>query len=269
MNRLIGPEVRSELVRTRRRGVLLAWLGLSAVFAVLVNTVMFSVVSDDPARAGSGPGVAFPTLAQLQGPDGLTAGLGAASSLLGLVTLSFWAVLTATDYSTGLIRLLVSAQPRRWRLLAAKAVALSLWTVVATTVSLVACLAAAPASASAAGVDTAAWGRTGASGVAGAWVNLLLCLLAWGVLGLVLATASKSAAVAVSVGAGWVLLVEGVVGAVLDDLADRLPGATLSALARGGTPEVSYGDALLAGTSYVVVTLALAIVVVRRRDVTD
>src|SRR5664280_2154577 len=93
------------------------------------------------ARVGNAtpgaPGVAFPTLAEMESQAGLMAGLAAASNMFGIVTLSFWAVVTASDYSSGLIRLLVAAEPRRWRLLAGKVAALVIVTAAATTVAAV------------------------------------------------------------------------------------------------------------------------------------
>ena len=51
---------RSELVRMRRPGILLGWFGLTALFAVMVNTVMFSHgVAGSGAAAGS-PGRVIP-----------------------------------------------------------------------------------------------------------------------------------------------------------------------------------------------------------------
>lgn len=260
--------VRSELVRSRRRGVLLGWLGLTAVFAILANSVMFSAATGG-GGAPEGPGVAFPPLEVLQSAEGVTAGLGAAASMFGLVTLAFWAVLTATDYSTGLVRLLVSAQPRRGVLLAGKVLALSAWTAVAASVALVVNIVVAPLTAEAAGVSTQAWSAAGPAALAGAWLDLLLTLLVWGLLGLVLATLSRSAAIAVSVGAGWVLLVEGVVGAGLSGLADWLPGSALAALAQGGTASQSYGAAAATAAAYALTGLVVAHTVFARRDVTD
>ena len=128
--------VRSELTRLRQPRLLIIWFGLMALFAVMVNTVMitFSTGGGEACRPGA-PGVAFPTLAELESPSGLMAGLAAASSMFGIVTLSIWAVVTATDYGSGLIRLLVAAEPRRWRLLAGKVVALVILTAAATTVA--------------------------------------------------------------------------------------------------------------------------------------
>jgi len=64
----------------------------------------------------------------------------------------------ATDYSTGLIRILVQAEPGRIRLLAGKVVALIGWTAAATTVATIVTVCAAPVMAKVFGVSTDAWG---------------------------------------------------------------------------------------------------------------
>lgn len=262
-------EIRSELLRLRRRGVVLGWFGLTALFAVLINTVMFSTASEGSGPPDSGPGVSFPSLGTLQGSEGLVAGLGAASSILGVVTLSFWALATAGDFSSGLLRILASAQPRRWRLLAGKAVALALWTAVASTTALVANVIAAPVSARAAGVATDAW----TSGVAGTlvsgWLQLYLAMLVWGAVGLALAVAARSAAVAISVGVGYVLVVESVVSSAFENVGDWLPGSALTALAQGGTDALSFPVALIVGLAYTGLALGVATVLLTVRDITD
>lgn len=63
-------EIRSELIRLRRRGVVLGWFGLTALFAILINTVMFSTASKGSGPPDSGPGVSFPSLGTLQGSEG-------------------------------------------------------------------------------------------------------------------------------------------------------------------------------------------------------
>ena len=127
--------VRSELTRLGQLRTLLVWFGLMAVFAFMINAVMASVVGQAGAGGLPTPGVAFPTRQELEAPSGVMAGLSAASNMFGIVTLSLWAWFTAQDYSSGLIRLLVAAEPRRWRLLAGKGAALLLVTAVATTVA--------------------------------------------------------------------------------------------------------------------------------------
>lgn len=261
--------LRSELVRTRRPGVVLGWLGLTLLFAVLINSVLFSIVADSAGTPQDGPGVAFPSLAELRSADGLVAGMASGASFFGIVALAFWAIVAATDYTTGLIRLLVTAQPSRWRLLAGKVGALVLWTAAATTVALVACVVVAPIGAGSAGIDTGAWDDAAASTLVRAWLDLFGALVVWGTIGLVLATVLRSSSIAIGAGVGYVLVVEPVVEAAAQGVGDWLPGNTLTALAQGGTDAVSYGAALALGAAYVLGGLGLALAAVTRRDVTD
>jgi len=261
--------VRSELVRLRRPRLLLTWFALIAVFTVMINLVMFSSVGDGKALPAGAPGVVFPDAAALSGPQGLVAGLAAASSMLGVVTLSFWAVAVATDYSSGLIRLLVAAQPHRWRLLLGKVIALTLITAAATTVAAVVNIAVALPTAKAAGISTTNWATDLPSQVTGAWVNAFAALCVWGVLGLVLAVLARSAAIAISVGVGYVLVVESIVKMAATGSSHWLLGSTLSALANGGDPSLSYGASGGLGLLYVFIGLVLATVAFTRRDVTD
>ena len=261
--------VRSELTRLRQPRLLVTWFGLMTLFAVMINTIMVTYVSGGSSLPPGAPGVAFPTLAELESPSGLMSGLAAASSMFGVVTLSIWAVVTAGDYGSGLIRLLVAAEPRRWRLLAGKVVALVVLTAAATTVAAVVNVFAVMPAAGAAGISTAAWGTDLVPVVAGAWVNLFLALCAWGVLGLVIATLARSAAVVIAIGIGYVLVVESIVKMLEDVPSDWLLGTTLNAVASGGTATIAYGTALALALGYVTLGLVVAGVVFVRRDVTD
>lgn len=261
--------IHSELLRLRRPGLLAGWFGLMALFAVLVNLVMFSTAGKGGSLPPGAPGVSFPDAKALAGPDGLVAGLSAASSMFGVVTLSMWAVATATDYSSGLIRLLVSAQPHRWRLLIGKVVALTTVTAAATTVAMVVNMMVAGPAAGAAGISTSAWGAHPVSAVIDSWFDAFAAQLVWGVVGLVLAVLSRSSAVAIAVGVGYVLVVESVVKLAIGGSSDWLLGSTLNALARGGTATLGYASALGLALLYVTAGLALAGAVVTRRDVTD
>ncbi len=261
--------IRSELVRIRRPRLLLAWFGLVALFAMMVDTVMFGTASRGIELPPGAPGVSFPDAATLAGPDGLVAGLAAAANMFGVVTLSFWALATATDYGSGLIRLLVAAEPHRWRLLAGKVAILTAITAVATVVAAIVVVMTALPTAQAAGIDTSAWLSDPVAAIGRAWANAFLAMLAWGVIGLVLAVLTRSAAVAISVGVAYVLVVESIVKLALDDGAGWLPGSILNAIAAGGTVGLAYGTALALGAGYVIIGLLVATGVVIRRDVTD
>lgn len=260
--------VASELTRLAQVRTLLVWMGLMALFALMVNAVMATVVANAAPSALPTPGVSFPTRAELESPEGIVAGLGAASSIFGIVTLSAWAFFTAQDYSSGLIRLLVAAEPRRWRLLAGKVVALTGVTALAVSAATVANLLAAPM-VGVSGVSTAAWGTDLASVLAGGWLNLFLSQLVWGVLGLVIAILARSAMVAVAIGVGYVLVLESMLQMLDGAPTDQLLGTTLTTIAKGGTDAVSYGTAVVLAAAYVAIGLVLAVLVFSRRDVTD
>jgi ABC-2 type transport system permease protein len=91
----------------------------------------------------------------------------------------------------------------------------------------------------------------------------------WGVIGLVLAVVTRSSAIAISVGAGYVLVVESIVRQSLGDGANWLLGSTLNALASGGNQALTYASAATMGAVYIVVGLLVATVVLTRRDVSD
>lgn len=268
-----GPlmrELRSELVRLRRGSVILGWFGLVALASLMVNVVMFQVVGDP--RSGTpanGPGVSFPTVAELESPEGVVAGLTSATSLFGVITLAYWAITAAVDFSTGLIRLHVAAQPRRWRLLAGKTAALMLYTAAAALLALVLTILIAPVGAGRAGIDTATWSSDSIGVAARAYLDVVLALLVWGTVGLALGVLTRSAALATSVGIGYVLVIESVLRAASERIGDWLPGSTITAIAQGGTEALAYSGALALGALYVILGLGVAGIAMHRRDVTD
>jgi ABC-2 type transport system permease protein len=260
--------LRSELARLNRPGVLLGWVGLSAALAGVLTLFVFTAVADGIDVPATAPGGAFPSAAQLAAGDGIVAALGSAVTLLGVVTLAFWARSVAGDHSTGLLRLLVQAEPNRLRLLAGKVLALSGWTALAAAAATGASVGLSLLLADGAGISTAAWSAGVVGTVATGFANALLALLVWGVIGLAIAVVSRSAVIAIAGGTGYVLVFENVVALGAEGLADRLPGAVLSAVAAGGTDAIAHGTALALASGYAIIGLVAAAVVTLRRDVT-
>lgn len=262
--------MRSELLRTRRKGMVFGWFGLTVLFTGMINMVLAQVVGSSPGAPAAGPGVTFFTLDQWQAADGVFAGLSSAAGMYGVLALSFWAVGTASDHSTGLIRLMVAAQPGRVRLQLGKIAALGLWTAAVTTVAVIADVMIAPVAARAAGCRRLRLGAGRRVFCRERVVRPVLHVLRLGgVIGFVLAVVTRSAAISISVGVGYVLVVEPVITAAVERIADWTPGATLGALAQGGTADISYTRALTLAALYVLVGLAIAISTFRRRDITD
>jgi hypothetical protein len=259
----------SELVKLLRPGVVAGWLGLTLLFAVVVNVFAFSSPAEPGAASGPQPGGAgFPTLAELAASDGYIVALGGAATLLGVVTLAFWASNVGADYSSGLIRLMVQGQPHRIRLLAGKVLALVAMTAVVTAAAVVVSTGAAYVMAPLTDVSTSAWTNL-PSELLSTWLNVFASCLVWGVLGLTLAIVSRSAVVAISIGVGYVLVVESIVAVVAGDASDWLPGSILTAVAAGGSAAVGYLAAMAMGAGYAAVGLAVSGATFSRRDVTS
>ena len=204
----------------------------------------------------------------LEAADGMFAALQRTSSMWGIVALAIWAIAVTSDYSSGLIRLLVQSEPNRLRLLGGKVVALTAFTCVATLFTTAVVLAVSPGIASLAGVSTDTWGTGLVRTVAENYLQLTLSALLWGVVGLFVGMLTRSTGVAIAVGIGYLLVFEMVVGIALDSAAKWLPGSTFSAVAQGGSTDMAFGTALLAAAAYAVAALAVAAATFRRRDIT-
>jgi hypothetical protein len=95
---------RSEAKRLNRWSFAGVGAGLLAFFAAMATVIRF--LGDDSVPDLSGVSI------DLASAQGLVAGMSTASSLIGVVVLACWAAATASDYSTGWIRVMVQAEPR-------------------------------------------------------------------------------------------------------------------------------------------------------------
>lgn len=257
---LLGS-VRSEAKRLTRKSFTGVGLGLVVFFSLMGAVVTFFAGGE----AGPGGGVAV----DLESAEGIVAALSMAGTLIGIVALSLWAAAVASDYSTGWVRLMVAAEPRRWRLLLGKLVALSGFTIVATTIATAIVVAMAYLLAGPAGVSTAAWSAGVVGTVLSAWLNFTLSVLGWGVIGFTVAVMSRSAIVAIAGGIGYMMVFEGLLGLLAESATTYLPGTVLNAVASGGTAVMAYGTAVLLATGFVLAALAIAFAVFARRDITS
>lgn len=259
------PATRSELKRLGRRSFAGVGLALLAFFSALASVVAF-VAAEQTGPAGPG----FGTDIDLASSQGLVAGLNTAADICGIIVLALWASAAASDYSTGWIRILVQAEPRRWRLLGGKLLALAGYTLVGTAGATALAVAIAPALAGAAGISTAAWSNGAAGTILSAWLNLTLAVLVWGVIGVAIATVTRSVAAAIAGGVGYMMVVEGLLGRVFDAAAmTYFPGSVLRVLAGGGTESLSYATAAALGLGYAAAAITIAGATFVRRDITS
>jgi hypothetical protein len=91
-------------------------------------------------------------------------------------------------------------------------------------------------------------------------------MIVWGAIGFALATVFRSSAIAISVGVGYVLVVESVIGMAMDN-PSWLLGSTMQSLAAGGNSAVEYPGAVTLAVAYVAISMVMATVVTSRRDI--
>lgn len=259
--RTLRGAVLSELKRLNRKTFTGVGAALIAFFSVMTTSILFLATD----TAGGGP-MGGATIA-LDSADGLVAGLSMSADLFGIIALALWAAAVASDYATGWIRVMVQAEPRRWRLLGGKLTALVGLTVVGTLMAVAITAAISPALAAVTGVSTALWYGSIATTLFSGWLNLLVPTIVWGLIGFAVATVTRSAVVAIAGGIGYMMVVEGMLGLVAESATTYLPGSVLSAIASGGTASLAYGPALVLAGVYGLVAIGIAVYVFHRRDI--
>jgi ABC-2 type transport system permease protein len=179
------------------------------------------------------------------------------------------AIAVAGDYSSGLIRLLVQAEPRRWRLMAGKLAVLTGLTVLAAALATAVSVVASPLVANASDVSTAQWGADSIRPIVETFVNLWLGLLVWVALGYIIAMLTRSVPAAIAGAIGYGLVVENILIAIHEELSEWLPGATIQALIAKGNDVMSYERALVLALGYGIVAVVVSFAVFQRRDITS
>jgi ABC-2 type transport system permease protein len=189
--------------------------------------------------------------------------------ILGLVAASVAAGQVGADYSSGVLRSLAVREPSRMRLFGGKLLALCSFALLVVSSACLGVLGTALLVAPNQGVSTAAWfSEAGVASGLSAVGNLMLACCGFAALGAALGVILRSAIVAIALAAAYGL-VEGVVGAFAGGITRWLPGQALSALAQGGTPTMTYGEATLTVALTVIGILGITAVLLLRRDITD
>jgi hypothetical protein len=260
---------RSEFIRIWRPSYIYGGFGAMAGFSALISVFIYTAAeSGPPVPSGSGQAAGFATVAQIASPGGFLAPLSVLSRPAGVIVLSLWAIAVASDYSTGLIRIVVQAYPRRVQLLTGKIVALAAFTLIATTIAYLVLVFCARPLARLEGVDVDHWKTDFASHFFKGYLDFTVAMLVWGLLGLMLAVLTRSSAMAIGIGIGFLLVVESLITIVAASAAKYLPGGTLTTLVQGGTDGFSWGAAAGVVVLYGVIAAVVSLLVFRARDIT-
>jgi ABC-2 type transport system permease protein len=258
---------RSEWVKLTRRNFAAGSLAALVGFSVAITSVSILRANDTGTRHGP---MGQLTLDKLVAPGGWLAGLGAASTFLGLVTLAIFASNVAGEFTTGTIRSVLAVEPRRLTVLAGKTVALVTFVAAGLVIASTIVAAVAFPLAARQGIDTGAWTSSSAltEGLS-TYFNVLWSCIAWGVFGAMLAMITRSSAIAIAAGVGYFLLGEQLLlNSLWPSTEEWLPASAMSALAEGGNATISFSAAVGLVAVYVVAAYAVSALIFARRDIT-
>jgi ABC-type transport system involved in multi-copper enzyme maturation permease subunit len=205
--------------------------------------------------------------------SGITIGFSNSAGLLGLVALCVFAAQTAQEYTYGTLRNLLVREPRRIRLLLGKYLAMSIFALISVIISAITSVALAFALSGTAKVETAAWQTAQARmDLIETFGNVLISTIGYGTIGMVLGLVLRSPISSISIGVGWLLVVESIVSIAWSPSADWLPGSLLGIVAAGGSPlgvseTLSYTEALMRVSALLLVAALATLFTFRRRDV--
>lgn len=260
---------RSELLKLRRPSVILGGGGAMLGFALLATVLAFATAD---AGAPTGPAQASEpfslTLGQLAEAGGLTQGFSIAAGFISLLVFVVFLTSVTSEYGHGTLRVLLTRQPNRAKLLGGKVLALVAITAAALLVAEVLSALAAVAMAGMRDVSTSEWfTSSGLLNAAGDYTNALLTATFFGVLGGVMGLLLRSTILALGVGLAWLMPVEHIIQNGWAGAGRWFPGLLFEAVGRGGTDVTSYQRALFFAVGITAVMLVVGATTFLRRDV--
>ena len=244
-------------------GTMVAVVGVSA----LVTSLLFLMIDSTQNNPHQEQ---MANRATLELPIGVSVGFAASAGLLGLVALCIFASQTAQEFTYGTLRNLLVRQPRRLTLLLGKFFAMNFFALISVFLSAIVSVSLAFALSGKAKVATTAWSTSEArTALLHTFVNVLISVIASGTIGMILGLLLRSPISSISIGVGWLLVVENIVAATVDRSGRWLPGQLINSVAAGGDFNASYSHALLILSAYLATGVIVAAVLFGRRDVAN
>jgi ABC-2 type transport system permease protein len=256
--------LRSELVKLRRRRVLIVTALTTLVFAIGGAAIVLASASRTASPAARGV-----TISELAEAGGGTEVFTTAVSFAGTFLFVVFVGAIAIEFSRGTFRTMLLYEPRRLRLLAGKMAGLLVFAAIVLAAAEVVTWVAAKLLAPSQDVDGSHWVSAAAFGGALTdYFSVLFWVTGYALLGMMVAVLARSVPIALAVGIAWA----GPFEHLLQDAwttADRFfPGLLLEEFVAGGTSEVSAARAFSTVTVYVLIATAIAATSFVRRDVT-
>jgi len=266
---------RAEWYKLMRPGIIIGGAGTMIALAILTASLIFAnaqAPGATPTQGGGGGGPGgpggLPATAVLAQSTGMVAAFGFAGALIGVVVLVLFAQSVGNEYRDGTLKMLLSREPRRLRLLAGKLAAMSLLVAAGILAAFAAQTLVAAGIAGARGIPTSAWWTQDGWDHAAAVVSrTYVVALVDGLLGTALAVLFRAAAPAIGVGIGYTLVGENIFLLVWREGQNWLPGQVMQAFSRGGTPSLTMAAASWLVLGYAALFVLVSGSVFWRRDV--
>lgn len=256
----------SEWIKLRQRATVLGFGGAIVGFVLVATVMMFT------SAGGSDVGLDhddYIPAAALSLADGSVFPMTQMALLIGVVTLAMFASNLAGEFSRGTIRLLFVTEPNRLKVIGGKLAALASFTGLAVAVALVVSVAAG-ALTPGTGVDTTQWWTADGFVAMGiAWLAVTAASVMGGLIGAALAAVTRSAAVSISIGTVWIIIVEPLGSTFWQPLREWGPGAVLSALPSLDETALAASTVVALAVAYSALAVATTSVTLATRDVTS
>jgi ABC-type transport system involved in multi-copper enzyme maturation permease subunit len=215
-------------------------MGAAIFFTGLITSFIYLMIDSPQGNGDRGRSISREVLTLASGSVN---GFASVGGFLGIIALCVFAAQTAQEYTYGTLRNLLIRQPGRMKILVGKLISMILFGLVMTS--------------------------DGLEAIFTTFINVTISVVAFGIVGMVLGLLLRSPISAISFGVLWILIIEVLLMAVKNSLQSWLPGAQLSAIASGGSPDLTYTHALTVGGLYVAVGAIVASVLFVRRDVAN
>jgi len=259
--------IRAELRKLRRPTLFLGTMGAVVFFSGLFSALLYLLIDSPQGNADRGRVISREVLALASGG---VQGFANVGGFLGIIALCVFAAQTAQEYTYGTLRNLLVRQPSRMKILFGKLISMIIFALAMITISAIVSIGISAILAPTIDVSTDLWfSSSGIEFIYTTFVNVVISVVGYGIIGMVLGLLLRSPISAISFGVLWLLIVETLLIAVKNSLQSWMPGYQLSTIASGGTADVTYSHALAVGGAYVAVGAVVASILFVRRDVAN
>ena len=259
--------IRAELRKLRRPTLFLGTMGAVVFFSGLFSALLYLLIDSPQGNADRGRVISREVLALASGG---VQGFANVGGFLGIIALCVFAAQTAQEYTYGTLRNLLVRQPSRMKILFGKLISMIIFALAMITISVIVSIGISAILAPTIDVSTDLWfSSSGIEFIYTTFVNVVISVVGYGIIGMVLGLLLRSPISAISFGVLWLLIVETLLIAVKNSLQSWMPGYQLSTIASGGTADVTYTHALAVGGAYVAVGAVVASILFVRRDVAN